>query len=210
MPYNPQIHHRKSIRLKGYDYSQAGLYFITICVEGRKCLFGKIVDDEMILNDLGNIAYQQWQKLPERFKNMELDVFQIMPNHVHAIMVLNDFVGATFTVAPNDTDVNPAHLNVPDGAMVDENLDTNETGSGASHAPTVTKPKTVGDIVGAYKSLVANECLEIYKTKNERMGKLWQRNYYEHIIRDEKSYQRISDYIMNNPKIWNTDKFYEK
>jgi hypothetical protein len=81
MKYNPQIHHRKSIRLKGYDYSQAGLYFITICVQDRKCLFGKIENDEMILNDFGTIACQQWQKLPQRFTHMELDVFQIMPNH---------------------------------------------------------------------------------------------------------------------------------
>jgi putative transposase len=79
MSYNPNIHHRKSIHLKGYDYSQAGLYFITICVQDRKCLFGKIENDEMILNDAGIIAYQQWEKLPERFINMELDVFQIMP-----------------------------------------------------------------------------------------------------------------------------------
>ena len=80
----------------------------------------------------------------------------------------------------------------------------------AGASPATIKPKTVGDIIGAYKSLVANECLEIYKTKNELMEKLWQRNYYEHIIRDEQSYQRISDYIINNPKKWNTDKFYGK
>ena len=103
MAYNPNIHHRKSIRLKGYDYSQAGLYFITICVQDRKCLFGKIVDDEMILNDYGTIAYQQWQELPERFTNMELDVFQIMPNHMHGIIVLTEFVGATLAVALDNT-----------------------------------------------------------------------------------------------------------
>ena len=82
--------------------------------------------------------------------------------------------------------------------------------AGASPAPTNTK--TVGDIVVAYKSLVANDCLEIFKQKypGEMMGKLWQRNYYEHIIRDERSYQRISEYIINNPKNWKDDKFYEQ
>lgn len=75
MLYNPIIHHRRSIRLKGYDYSQAGLYFITICVQDRKCLFGKIVNDEMQLNNFGIIAHQQWQKLSERFANIESDVF---------------------------------------------------------------------------------------------------------------------------------------
>lgn len=75
---------------------------------------------------------------------------------------------------------------------------------------TTTKPKTVGDIVGAYKSLVANDCLKIFKQKyvDEMMGKLWQRNYYEHIIRDEQSYQRISEYIINNPKNWKEDQLY--
>ena len=192
MPYNPNIHHRRSIRLKGYDYSQAGLYFITICVQDRKCLFGEIESDEMVLNEFGVIACQQWQKLPEQFTNMELDVFQIMPNHMHGIIMLTDTVGAGFTPAP------------------DNNNATDGKGAGASPAP--TKPKTVGDIVGAYKSLVANDCLEIFKQNQpaKMMGKLWQRNYYEHIIRDEQSYQRISDYIINNPKNWNNDKFFEQ
>jgi putative transposase len=190
MPYNKNIHHRRSIRLKGYDYSQAGLYFITICVQDRKCLFGEIENGEMVLNEFGMIAYQQWEKLPERFTNMESDVFQIMPNHMHGIIMLTDTVGATLAVAPDNNPV------------------ADETGAGASPAPT----KTVGDIVGAYKSLVANDCLETFKQNHpgKIMGKLWQRNYYEHIIRDEQSYQRISDYIINNPKNWNNDKFFEQ
>src|SRR5450432_1797235 len=98
MAYNPTIHHRRSICLKGYDYSRAGLYFITMCVQDRKCLFGKIVGDEMILNENGTIACQQWQELPGRFKNMELDVFQIMPNHMHGIIA----VRATLAVALAD------------------------------------------------------------------------------------------------------------
>lgn len=81
MSYNPAIHHRKSIRLKGYDYSQAGAYFITICCHNRICRFGNIENKKMILNELGQIAFDEWIKLPERFLNFELDVFQIMPNH---------------------------------------------------------------------------------------------------------------------------------
>jgi putative transposase len=88
MKYNPQIHHRKSIRLKEYDYSQSGAHFITICCKGMQCFFGQIDDGEMQLNDNGQIAYNEWRKLPERFANMELDVFVIMPNHIHAIIVL--------------------------------------------------------------------------------------------------------------------------
>lgn len=219
MMYNSNIHHRRSIRLKGYDYSQAGLYFITICVQDRKCLFGKIVDEypagaQMELNEFGSIAYQQWQKLPERFTNMELDVFQIMPNHMHGIIVLTDFVGAGLAPAQNITDI-PDHDDVVahhDNAIADDdNAVADETGAGASPAPTTAKSKSVGDIVGAYKSLVANDCLKIFKQKypDEMMGKLWQRNYYESIIRNEQSYQRISNYIINNPMKWNEDKFYK-
>ncbi|TAF63036.1 MAG: hypothetical protein EAZ55_14575 [Cytophagales bacterium] len=179
--YNPNIHHRRSIRLKGYDYSQAGLYFITICCQNRICRFGKIENGEMILNQFGQIAYHEWPKLAERFPNMELDVFQIMPNHMHGIILLKNPVGATLAVAQNDDDM----------------------WAGASPAPTVS------DMVGAYKSLVANGCLEIYKSNNETMGKIWQRNYWEHIIRNEKSYHTISEYIINNPAKWNDDKFYK-
>ena len=191
--YNPNIHHRRSIRLKGYDYAQAGLYFITICCQDRVCRFGNVVNGEMVLNEFGTVAYNEWGKLPERFPNFELDAFQIMPNHMHGIILLNDApVGAGFTPAPND-------VNAQNDVQRNDDIR-----AGASPAPTVS------DIVGAYKSLVANGCLDIYKSKNETMGKLWQRNYYEHIIRNEQSYQTISEYIINNPAKWADDKFYTK
>ena len=200
MTYNPQIHHRRSIRLKGYDYAQAGAYFITICCEKMEWRFGNIVgaslpaaqnvedineqpqgiariDAQMELNEYGMVAYNEWNKLPERFSNFELDVFQIMPNHMHGIIVLHG-VGATLAVAHERAEASPA--------------------------------PTIGDIVGAYKSLVANGCLDIFRTKNKTMGKLWQRNYHEHIIRNEKSYQTISNYIINNPAKWKDDKFYSE
>ncbi len=109
MAYNPLIHNRKSIRLKGYDYSQAGLYFITICVQDRELLFGKIETDEMILNDAGKMIQTEWEKLPQRFSNIELDEFIVMPNHFHAILEIVHpsaavtAVGATLVVAPNAT-----------------------------------------------------------------------------------------------------------
>jgi REP element-mobilizing transposase RayT len=86
MPYNPNIHNRKSIRLMGYDYSQAGWYFITICVQNRLCLFGEIVNGEMMLNDAGRMVENEWLKLPQRFANIELHEYVVMPNHFHAIM----------------------------------------------------------------------------------------------------------------------------
>ena len=234
MKYNPKIHHRRSIRLKGYDYSRAGLYFITICCQDMKCRFGKIEKDEMVLNELGMIAQNEWAKLPERFSNFELDVFQIMPNHIHGIILLNDcVVRAGFTpahlpdhihegqpqgIAPTQSIINndsivragftPAHLpdhiheGQPQGIAPTQNHDPIQNPAGMNPVP------TIGDIVGSYKSLVSNECLKIYKSNNEIMGKLLQRDYYEHIIRNESSYKRISEYIINNPQQWDNDKFY--
>jgi putative transposase len=181
MKYDPRIHHRRSIRLKGYDYAQTGAYFITICTKDMKCIFGTIENTEMILNEFGEIAYNEWSKLPERFTMIELDVFQIMPNHMHGIIILNT-VGASLAVAPT------------------------EERATVKVAP--TGESTIGDIVGAYKSIVFNECLNIFKERNEIMGKLWQRNYYEHIIRNDLAYHNISNYILNNPVKWAADKFY--
>ena len=182
--YVPKKHSRRSIRLKGYDYSQAGAYFITICCANGECRFGFVENDKMVLNDFGEIAHQEWVRLTERFDHFQLDVFQIMPNHMHAIVVLDDLVGATLAVAPDDA------------VGFDKRAQ-------ASRAP------TVGDIIGAYKSIVAVECLSIYKSRHEIMGKLWQRNYYENIIRDQQSYQNIANYILNNPAHWQSDKFYK-
>lgn len=190
--YNPLIHHRRSIRLKGYDYAKEGLYFITMVCERRTNRFGNIENGKMQLNEYGQIAYDEWIKLFDRFSNFQLDVFQIMPNHVHSIISLTDnsaFVGAGFTPAPTGYD----------------KLDDKDNRATVKVAPT-TSP-SIADIIGAYKSLVSNECLNLYKSKNKIMGKLWQRNYWEHIIRDERAYQNISSYIINNPAKWQEDKF---
>ncbi len=246
--YNPNKHHRRSIRLKGYDYSKVGLYFITICCQNRIWRFGEIINGEMLLNELGEIAYNEWIKLTERFPNFELDVFQIMPNHMHGIIVLKD-VEATLAVAQNDlidpidsddsngAGASPARtvLEIPDAendfiiekgtvgatlaVALNDSIAQNLNGAGASPARTIleisdaqinSNSPSVSDMVGAYKSLVANACLSIYKLNNERMGKLWQRNYYEHIIRNEQSYINISNYIINNPSKFTEDKFYKK
>ncbi len=159
------------------------MYYITICCQKRICRFGKIENEIMYLNELGKIANDEWRKLHERFNNIELDIFQIMPNHMHAILIMNDIIPGLTTGAG----VNPARTT----------------------ARTTVENKLIylGDIIGAFKSLVFNECLEIYKIRNEIMGKLWHRNYWEHIIRNEKSYNRIVEYINNNPMNWSKDKF---
>jgi REP element-mobilizing transposase RayT len=90
MPYNPNIHHRHSIRLREYDYSQAGLYFVTICIQNHECLFGEIVEGKMVLNNAGKTVQTIWNELPQHFQNAKLDAFVIMPNHIHGIIVITD------------------------------------------------------------------------------------------------------------------------
>jgi putative transposase len=149
----------------------------------------------MILNTFGEIAYHQWNELSNRFSHIAIDVYQIMPNHIHGIIVITESenkkepVGATLAVGPEliRAGVNPAPTN------------TN------TKANTKTKNPTIGDIVGANKSIVSNECLKIYKSENRAMGKLFQRNYYERIIRDERALNRIREYIINNPANWQND-----
>ena len=217
--YDPNIHHRRSIRLKGYDYSKAGAYFITICCEKMACRFGYVKKDGMVLNEFGKIAYNEWVNLLDRFDCFELDVFQIMPNHMHAVLVLKDVcedtvnvtVGATLAVGQADFDLDNQNQHL-------KNFEVFR--AGASPAPTTTttttmqtnnkKKTTIADIIGAYKSLVSNACLEICKQQNTQMGKLWQRNYYEHIVRNDAAYQNISHYILNNPGKWYDDKFYKE
>jgi putative transposase len=220
-------HNRRSIRLPGYDYSQPGYYFITICIHNRaQRLFGNVVDGEMVLNELGTIAYNQFECLTERFHNTKSDAFQIMPNHVRAIIPIHAVpvhvtpVGATLAVAPFPVNTvapeNNAVALFPVNTVAQQNPTVRNIvktyRAGASPAPTGnmektgnTKNITIGDIIGAYKSLVSNECLKIYKSKNERMGKLWQRNYYDHIIRDEKSLFFIRKYVRDNPVNWEND-----
>ncbi len=182
MTYNSDKHHRRSIRIKGYDYSQDGLYYITVCAQNRICLFGKIDNGKMILNDVGKMLENEWLKLAERFKNIVLHEYVVMPNHCHAIL---EIVGASLVVAPN-------------------NGNTQIIGQPQGIAP------TIGDIIGAFKSITTMEYIRgvkngIWQPFNK---KLWQRNYWdywEHIIRNEKSYIQISEYIINNPENWKND-----
>lgn len=184
MKYNPNIHHRRSIRLKGYDYAQAGLYFITICTQNRACLFGNITNGEMILNDAGMMIETEWMNLKKRFTNIELHEYVTMPNHFHAIL---EIVGATLVVAQND--------------VVTQNEDRATT-------RVIPTGKTIGDIMDAFKSITTVEYIRDVKTMGLQPfnGKLWQRNYWEHIIRNENDYHRIAAYIINNPQNWDNDK----
>jgi len=219
MSYNPAIHHRRSIRLKGYDYSRAGLYFITICVQDRVCLFGKIENAGMILNDAGIIIKKWWQKIPEKYPDIKLDNYQIMPNHFHAIIINNGI-----PVVRADPRVCPFNGESPFAGSIqgEHNFagsiqgEHNFAGSirGEHNSAGSIRGEHMGSplscIVQWFKTMTTNEYIRGVKNLGWKKfnGKLWQRNYWEHIIRNEQSYQRISEYIINNPAKWNDDKFH--
>jgi putative transposase len=185
MSYDPERHHRRSIRLKGYDYSQAGAYFVTICVQGRECLFGEIVGDAMRLSDAGQMVRDVWLGLPDRFPGVELDEFAVMPNHSHGIIVI---VGAGLVPAPDVPRV------------------VQPTAEASRRATTRVAP-TLGEIVGAFKSITTHEYVMGVRQHGwpPFPGRLWQRDYYEHIIRSEPELDRIRAYIANNPLRWALD-----
>jgi putative transposase len=155
--FNPDIHHRRSIRLKHYDYSGAGAYFITVCAHNRECLFGEILNTEMHLTEYGHAIRECWEWLGNQYNTIDLDAFVIMPNHVHGIIIMRD----------------------PDG-----------------------KPKPLGRIVGALKTVSAKKVNGMRDTPG---SPLWQRNYYEHVIRTEDDLNRIREYITFNPARWAED-----
>ena len=181
--YNPDIHHRKSIRLKGYNYSQAGAYFVTICTRDRECVFGEIVDGRMVLNDAGRMVKLVWNELPQHYSGVDIDGFVAMPNHIHGIIVLT--VGAGPRACPKDE---RSH---------------NEGGQPQGVAPTIS----LSDVVHRFKSLATARYRQGVRENNWRPfpGRLWQRNYYEHIIRTEEELNRFHEYIQNNPMQWEGD-----
>ena len=200
MPYNPNIHHRRSIRLKGYDYTQQGAYFVTICTHQRNCLFGEIVDGEMKLNTNGEIARGSWLSIPRHFQNVELDEFVIMPNHLHGIILIVNNSEVEFSEVEGE-------------ALAISNDQNQQNLSRQCFAPTVntgetikingTKPQSLAAIIQNYKSVSTRQINRINKAQG---SVIWQRNYYEHIIRDEEALNNIRQYIFNNPINWVEDK----
>jgi REP element-mobilizing transposase RayT len=205
MKFNHDIHSRHSIRLKGYDYSKNGAYFITICAKNRECLFGKIIDGKMILNEFGRIVYDEWLKTNIIRNNVVLAEFIIvMPNHFHAIFNIDNknvpvdvscVVGAYCNTPLRNMPLRNMPLrNMPLRNMPLRNMPLRITFASPS--------QTVGAIVRGYKSSVTKLINDIRKTPGVPA---WQRNYYEHIIRDETEYMRFSEYIINNPLNWASD-----
>lgn len=190
--FDPQKHHRRSIRLRGYDYSSEGAYYVTIVVQGRECLFGEIIDGEMYLNEYGEIVQKWWDEIPNHFPNVGLGAFVIMPNHVHGIIWIIDKRRGEVISPHND----------PNNNILNKNFDGTSNQGGDASQPPLQKP-TLGQIVAYFKYQSTKEMNRIETDK--AITKFWQRNYYEHVIRDEKDLQNKTDYIESNPMLWDED-----
>jgi putative transposase len=206
MPYNPELDQRRSIRLKGYDYSLAGAYFINLVTQDRLCLFGEIVNGEMRLSQLGNTVQREWLRLERRFPGVELDEYVIMPNHLHGIIVIKEQdIPTSRGAAKNRQEENPGTAPLRPDAGTHPSLDDEHKIPGESKRCGVTGiPVAAGSlaaIVRGFKSAVAFR----YHIMANNNVDLWQRNYYEHIIRDEDDLDRIRRYIAGNPMNWLKD-----
>ena len=175
MQHNPEKHHRRSIRLKGYDYTNTGAYFITICTHQKVCLLGDIVNGEMQLNAYGRVVEFEWFKTAELRGNIVLDAFVIMPNHVHGTIIITR--RGVLQYAPTQYAPTQSDFRSPS--------------------------QTIGAIVRGFKSAATKQ---INETRHMPGAPIWQRNYYEHIIRNEKELNQIRKYIINNPLQWELDK----
>lgn len=176
----------KSARLQNYDYSQNGMYFVTICTRNKEHFFGEIIEGKMILNDLGKIIDQFWQEIPKHFPFVNLDVHQIMPNHLHGIIeICRDEMGAGGNVETQQCCVST----MPPDKIKSETFYQ-------------LKPGSLSAIIRSYKSIVAKTTH--YQFPN--VGFQWQPRFYDHIIRNEESLNKIREYIISNPETWERDK----
>jgi putative transposase len=179
MDIDPENRYRRSIRLKGYDYSAAGGYYVTVVSFRRECLFGEVVEGEMRLNALGRIVQECWDEIPSHFPNAGVDAFVVMPNHVHGIIFIHDDgVGAT------------------------------HDGRGTIYrAPTQKIEKFGQPTVGSLPTIIRTFKAAVTRRAGRELnsGNIWQRNYYEHIIRGQPDYERNAGYILANPSNWNDD-----
>lgn len=207
---------RRSIRLFDYDYSQPGAYFVTILVKDKNCLIGKIIDNKMVLSDIGKIINQCWIAIPNLFPQIQLDEYAIMPNHLHGIIIINaNSRGEVFSPESR------GRIPLPDGrgaVSAPESTDNitqpeNNKSEGPSpqrqqlyefkggETPPIPK-RTLGQIIAYFKYQSTKKINALQFSPGKR---LWQRNYYEHIIRNNEL-EHIRDYIIANPEMWQYDR----
>jgi len=203
MTYDPRIHHRRSIRLRGHDYAGGGAYFVTCCVEGKECLFGRVVESTMFVNQCGQLLQQGWPAILQRFPSVVPDAFQVMPNHWHGILVISGpglepalaaAAGAPviqLKPKPRLAGASPIHRRADPWVGQD----------GASRGPTKERP-SLGDVVGAFKSI---STIAVNRLLSRTGRRVLQEDYFEHVIRNVDSLEKIRDYIRANPARWRED-----
>lgn len=178
MPYDPDRHHRRSIRLRGYDYARSGAYFVTICVQGRLYLFGNADAGHFRPDAAGEMIGDWWERLPGKFPTASLDAFVVMPNHIHGIVLLD--AGAAGDAVEADPGVRPQRI------------------------------PTLSTVVQWFKTMTTNAYIQGVRDQAwlpfDR--RLWQRNFYEHIVRSEDDMERVRAYIADNPAQWRLDQLY--
>ena len=181
MKYDPNKHHRRSIRLPGYDYCQSGAYFVTICAYQRQCMFGEVVDGQMVLNQYGAIVADTYRWLCQHYSYLDIDKWIVMPNHFHAIMVITDQPcrGGSRTAPTANEQYNADAID--------------------------KKRKPLGRLIGAFKTVSTKK---INILRDSPGTPLWQRNYYEHIIRNPDAMDKIRQYIIHNPVSWQIDQLH--
>ncbi|WP_063896929.1 transposase [Chloracidobacterium thermophilum] len=230
MPYDPARHHRRSIRLQGYDYTRPGAYFVTIVTQGRACLFGEVMAGEMRMNDAGRMIHHVWDELALFYEGVQTDAFIVMPNHVHGIIILTGNVRATPRGCPNPQSAPTAPTHPPSGqphspmgqphspmGQPHSPMGQPHSPMGQPHSPmgqprgvAPTAAPTLGlpDVVHRFKTLTTKRYADGVRANQwpPFPGRLWQRNYYEHIIRDDQAWQRIREYILTNPLRWHLDR----
>lgn len=212
MPFDPEQHHRHSIRVPGYDYT-VGMYFVTMCTQGRQCLFGEIIGGAMDLSPAGRIVHAYWQSIPKRFPHVVPDAFVIMPNHLHGVLWFRERGEplAARSVQLGDVrraNVSPLHDGADRTANVSPLHDYDDRTANVSplHGmPAGALAGSLGAIVQGFKSSTTIRINRVNRTPGRTV---WQRNYYEHIIRSEKSLNAIRRYIEVNPTGWLHDPEY--
>ncbi len=208
MKFNPKIHHRKSIRLEEFDYTNPWWYYVTICSYNHRSIFGGVKNGKMILNNYGEIVKDEWLKTPTIRKNIDLDYYVIMPNHIQGIIIIERRGELN---SPQDKGENDLFSKkVVKDSPPDTGEENSLPGKGVTHyAPTKDNFKspsqTLGSFIRGFKSAVTKRINAQRKTYGDS---IWQRNYYEHIIRNERDLYNIRRYIELNPLKWEMDEYF--
>ncbi|MBM3190823.1 MAG: transposase [Chloroflexi bacterium] len=213
MRYAPDRHHRRSIRLRGYDYASAGAYFVTLCAQGKACLFGDVAGHEMVLNGAGEMVRRVWDELATHYPGVALDAFVLMPNHLHGIIVIEG-------IAPASDDRRGESRRVFAPRIRPDPPPRRDEGEHRAGRPALVRPygngeRPLGTLAGSLGRI-----LQVLKALTTRAyirgvreegwppfeGRLWQRNYWERVIRNERELRAIQEYIANNPVQWTEDR----